>query len=142
MDDFMDHHLWKIKFLNHFPKFEPSIILNQSFHMHNIFKNKFLCHISKFVSSVILNQNFKVCNVVKTKLYALKIRTLRYHKVTWCSKSLMSSSKKVFMYSWNQYINLKKKLHSSTGNICTLFYLYSNKHDILVNVCTLFSEHP
>ena len=47
---------------------------------------------------------------------------------------------------WNKYINFNgdymEKLYSSAGNICTMFYLNSNKHVGLVNACTLFFRHP
>ena len=31
---------------------------------------------------------------------------------------------------------------TSAGNLCTMFYLYRNKHVALVNVCTLLFGHP
>ena len=35
-----------------------------------------------------------------------------------------------------------KKWHSSPGNLCTMFYIDSNKHIELINVCTLLFIYP
>ena len=45
-------------------------------------------------------------------------------------------------YLTNHYSTRSGKSHCRDYNICTLFYLYNNKHVRLVNVSTLHFEYP
>ena len=78
------------------------------------------------------------CDSVSSVLFSIEILELRRRSKIWSSFVDNVAYAEALIQDDKQ---CKTKKHSSAGNVCTMFYLYSNKNVGLVNVCILPFEY-